>query len=600
MTKCRWEFEPTGRRGGATGEAFANTLQATGMSAAAVLAREAIQNSVDAHESDEKVRIQFRRVSLVGAEKKAFVKSLALKPGLTERRKALHLPSGTCLDTFNDDDTPLRLLYIEDYNTHGLYGAPESPKSHFFRLLFALGDGSKAREADGTGGSFGFGKSVYSSNSRIRTLVAYSVFDPKRKGSTDKAHARLMGCSYFDGHEIGAKYFSGRAWYGAPSGDGSGDVDPLSDAAAHEVAESLGFQVRGPKDYGTSMLVVDCGVECEELRESIEDWWWPRILDDGLDVALYEQGKLLSPPKPKKRADLKPFINCYEMAVGRSKPTGKHEKSDEFNKFEGIPLGSYGFTVVDGESKADNSATLRTDAVALIRGSRMVVSYLPVRGGSPLQCAGAFVAAPEVDKPLKVSEPPEHNRWDVESSRLDTLGGNAREIVRAVLTRLKQRMRDFANEASPAVPKQEIRLRSLERLLGHMFRPPTTSAGGGGGHPADPIEIHFVNQPHPVADEGKLTTRGSFGVALAGNSDRTSVKVALHVECLVQEDEGVSRDDPVAVQIESGDVDYTPDAKVPGKVYFPLGLDQKPNFSFRTGRYEPDWTTRIEVNVEEV
>jgi hypothetical protein len=76
--------------------------------------------------------------------------------------------------------------------------------------------------------------------------------------------------------------------------------------------------------------------------------------------------------------------------------------------------------------------------------------------------------------------------------------------------------------------------------------------------------------------------------------------VALHVECLVQEDEGVSRDDPVTVQIESNDVDYTHDAKVPGKVYFTLGLDEKPNFSFRTARYEPDWTTRIEVNVEEV
>jgi hypothetical protein len=348
------------------------------------------------------------------------------------------------------------------------------------------------------------------------------------------------------------------------------------------------------------MLVVDCGVECEELRESIEDWWWPRILDDGLDVALYEQGKLLLPPKPKKRGDLKPFINCYELAIGRSVPTGKHEKSDEFNKFEGIPLGSYGFTVVDEDSKSDNTVNPRIDTVALIRGSRMVVSYLPVRGGSPLRCAGAFVAAPEVDKPLKVSEPPEHNRWDVESSRLDTLGGNAREIVRAVLTRLKQRMRDFANDASPATPKQEIRLRSLERLLGNMFRPPTTSSGGGGGHPADPIEIHFTNQPHPVADDGKLTTRGSFGVALTGNSDRGPIKVALHVECLVQEDEGVSRDDPVTVQIESNDVDYTHDAKVPGKVYFTLGLDEKPNFSFRTARYEPDWTTRIEVNVEEV
>ena len=600
MTKCIWAFERTPKRGGATGEAFANTLQATGMSTAAVLAREAIQNSADAHIGDEKVRVEFRRVSLLGAEKKAFVKALAIEPGLTGRRKTLHLPKGTCLETFIDDNEPLRLLFIEDYNTHGLFGDPESPKSHFFRLLFALGDGSKAREADGSGGSFGFGKSVYSSNSRIRTLVAYSVFDPKRKGATDKAHSRLMGCSYFDGHEFGSQNFSGRAWYGTPSTEDSNDVEPLSDGAAHKVAATLGFRVREAGETGTSMLVVDCGVECEDLRESIEDWWWPRILDDALDVVLYEQDKPLPPPKPKKREDLKPFINCYELAVGRSQPTGKHEKSDEFNKFEGTPLGSYGFAVVEADAQHENNLSTRIDTVALIRGPRMVVSYLPIRGGSPLRCIGAFVAAPEIDKPLKVSEPPEHNRWDAESARLDTLGGNAREIVRAVLTRLKQRMRDFANDASPAAPKQDTRLRTLERLLGGMFRPPTTSHGGEGGHPAAPIEIHFVNPPHPVADQGQLTTRGSFRVALTDESERKSINVVLRVDCLVQEDEGVSRDDPVAVQLESNDVEHTSEPGSQGKVRFTLGRDEKPVFSFRTGRYAPDWTTRIEVSVEEM
>jgi hypothetical protein len=49
-----WVFERTPRMGGASGEAIINTLQATGMSPAAVLAREALQNSCDAYLKNSK------------------------------------------------------------------------------------------------------------------------------------------------------------------------------------------------------------------------------------------------------------------------------------------------------------------------------------------------------------------------------------------------------------------------------------------------------------------------------------------------------------------------------------------------------------------
>ena len=43
-----WIFEDSGPMGGAAGEAYANTLKSPGMQPEHVLAREAIQNSVDA------------------------------------------------------------------------------------------------------------------------------------------------------------------------------------------------------------------------------------------------------------------------------------------------------------------------------------------------------------------------------------------------------------------------------------------------------------------------------------------------------------------------------------------------------------------------
>lgn len=187
--------------GGATGEAFVNTLQATGMSPNAVLAREAIQNSSDAatNPGKEKVRVVFRRVQFIESQKTKFVQRAGLSSCIAKRAECLELQTGHCLTSLNDPDVPLSLLYIEDYLTHGLYGDPHDDSSHFFRLLLSLGDGSKSRGGKESGGSYGFGKSVYSANSRIHTIFAYSVFD--KKYVKNGVHARLMGCSYFNSHK---------------------------------------------------------------------------------------------------------------------------------------------------------------------------------------------------------------------------------------------------------------------------------------------------------------------------------------------------------------------------------------------------------------
>jgi hypothetical protein len=61
--------------GGAAGEAYANTLKSPGMRPEHVLAREAIQNSVDAAIEGEKVRVCFRHLLLNGSSKIAFVEA---------------------------------------------------------------------------------------------------------------------------------------------------------------------------------------------------------------------------------------------------------------------------------------------------------------------------------------------------------------------------------------------------------------------------------------------------------------------------------------------------------------------------------------------
>ena len=585
--------------GGATGEAYTNPLLGTGMEPAAVLAREAIQNSVDAQMSGQKVRVDLRRITLTGTAKADFVAAMGLDPALLSRRNSLKLPRDACLDTLSDEKQPLQLLYIEDYGTSGLHGDPAKSKSHFFRLLLSLGDGAKAREAEGSGGSYGFGKSVYSSNSRIHTLVAYSVFNPALSGVSPNNHARLMGCGYFNAHEYRDEEYSGRAWFGQPKGNGA---EPLVDQDAHSFAEQLGFNKRDKSDWGTSLLIIDCGVDCEMLRESIEEWWWPRLLDDelGLDIALFEQAQRLSPPRPRKRSDLRPFIDCFDLAIGRSLPVGEHQRTGAFNKLHDTPLGNFGFAVVGDDTASDEKLREKLGCIALLRKPRMIIEYMSVGATLPLPCVGTFVAAPEIDDSLKRSEPASHDKWDSKSGRLSELAPEAREAVTTVLQRLKAGLRKFANDAMPEAPKQDLRLKSLEKLLGGLFRPPTTSSGSQGATPSDPITINFVEEPHIVAEQTAIASKGSFRVALAEDADRDKVKIAVQVRCLVQEDEGLSKEDSIPALLHSDEINGSGTTTAEGAVIFELRRDESPLFEFKTDSYNRDWTTHVQVHVEEI
>lgn len=599
MGKPAWVFENTPEMGGATGGAFTNTLLGAGMEPAAVLAREAIQNSVDASEKGAKVSVQFRKVRLNGAEKFAFVKALRIGEQLRTHSKNVRLPKGSCFEHLDDPAKPLDLLFIEDFGTVGLFGPAHKSKSHFFRLLLSLGNDAKASGAEGSGGSYGFGKSVYSSNSRIHTIVAYSAFDKKLCGSEPAHDARLMACSYFNQHEQSGEDYTGRAWFGNAF-EATKRVDPLIDSDAHKLATSLGFASRASGLRGTSLLVVDCDVDCSILRDSIEEWWWPRLLDEelGLDVAIFDGETQLAPPRPRKRPDLKPFIECFDLAIGRSIPLGAHQKAGPFQRMHDKPLGDYGFVVVPEDDMSDERLKEKLGRVALIRAPRMVIEYMQPGGTIALPCVGVFVASPEIDTALKRSEPATHDKWDPKSGRLSELGPEARDWVEGVLRRLKSQFHAFAKAALPPAPKQELRLRALERLLGGALKPPG-GGGGGGGHTSDPIAISFLEEPALVQAKDRIATKGVVKIGLSEHADRNQIRVRVAVHCLVQEDDGVSREDPVTVHLHSDD----PALEGPSQgseLLFKLTKSSNARVSFTTDPYAPDWTTHLQVDVQEI
>lgn len=591
-----WVFQESDPMGGAAGEAYANTLKSPGMQPEHVLAREAIQNSVDAGINDSKVRVVFRHVLLSGASKTAFVEAAGLA-NIGSRADQLELAAPNCLTTLDRPRVPLSLLFVEDHSTEGLSGDPHDKSSNFYRLLLSLGDRSKVRGSKGTGGSYGFGKSVYSSSSAIQTIFAYTRF-------TDEAgyeRTRIFGCGYYRSHDYRGKNFSGRAWLGAKKeSDSAGRlvIDPVEGDKADKLAEKLGFQLRRKGDSGTTILIVDATTDLSAVVAGVEDWWWPRLIEHRLDVEIYDSNCELIPPRPKKQDHLRPFIEAFEIARGTAAPKPGSQKLAPLNKLGDTVLGSCGFVVVPVNDQGN--AIVRADwcnSVALIRAPLMVVAYKACSETAPT-VVGAFVANDAIDQSLRKSEPPAHDRWDPDSANLRDADDSGKKLVTAVLSRIKDNLKRFQREAAPPAPPKQKRLSILERALGSYFKP----KGLGPTNPPDattsPLHLEFSVQPHAIAAEkGMLRLCSTFDVFLDSHAEEDEVDLQMRIACPVLEDEGHEGDD-LALTIRHKGVKAEIDAEDHRVFRFVLRKGVKANFSVESESYDPAWTVRLRPEIE--
>jgi len=591
-----WVFQESDPMGGAAGEAYANTLKSPGMQPEHVLAREAIQNSVDAGIDGEKVRVCFRQVALTGAAKAAFIDAAGLS-NIAARAGELELAEPNCFASLERPRTPLSLLYVEDHNAEGLSGDPHDNGSNFYRLLLSLGDRSKARTSKGTGGSYGFGKSVYSSSSAIQTIFAYTRFI----GEDGAERTRLFGCGYYKSHDCRNKHFSGRAWLG--SGRHSDElgrtiVDPFEGRAADRQAEKLGFDVRVEGDLGTTILIVDATADLKHIMTGVEDWWWPRLIEHKLDVEVYDTGGVLSVPRPKKNDQLRPFIEAFEIARGIATPKPGMQKLSPLNRLGELQLGVCGFVVAPiNDQGIPIVRPDRCNTVALIRAPLMVVAYKCYSDTAPI-VVGAFMAADDVDPVLKKSEPPAHDRWDHESDNLRDASGEGKRIVSRVVSVIKDHLKRFQREAAPPAPAKQKRLSVLERALGSYFRPHNMGTKTPPEPYASPLHLEFTKQPHAIAtNDGMLKLRSAFNIYLDAKAEEDQVELQLRVGCPVLEDEGQEGDD-LKLTIKVAGVEAVADPEDHRIYRFALGKGGKAHFAIESEQYDPSWTVRLRPEVE--
>lgn len=544
-----WKFEEESPMGNTEGSAYAKAVSSKGKPKEHALVREAGQNTMDAadEQAASQVKLVMRREMLGQSRIGAFAELTRIGIDFESRLEKLRLSNPDTINSLLNSQAGVDLLYIEDFNTIGLGGplTRNSKDAHFRKLALSLGVGDKLTTGS-SGGSYGFGKAVYSGSSDCKTVFFYSTFDPNE--DTEGAHARLMGCAYFKGHQYEGKDYTGRAWWGVP--DDNGLVKPYVDDQAHDLAEKLGFTRRDANSKGASILVVGCGIlNMAEIRKAFELYWWPSIVDHTFDVELIDNGIPVDPPQPRQNSSVKPFVKAYELFLGMQKVESKNAtKKIVKGSTPDTIAGTWAAVFVDREVFDGEEELL--DSVALMRKPRMIVNYDKVGKEYLPGFASVFVAADEADPIYKKSEPQEHDLWD---EHHDELTSYERDFVSKSMKTLKRDIREFQRNLKPPVPEGGIQLPQLQKLLGSVFKskgpqkvPPK--------RPADPVNVHI--DPIRIEENGqaKILAKIKFKLKDEYNANELPAKISLRIPVLANDNQ-TADGEPIAFCFKLKDQD---------------------------------------------
>jgi hypothetical protein len=451
--------------------------------------REVLQNSCDAAISpEENVFVQFRACSLSEDQEAAWDTELGVSNHLRPRIQDAvpDFPQQKKLET---------VLFIDDYATTGLlYEHPKHiSESRFYRFFFGSGDNE---DQTGSGGSFGYGKAVYTDNSRIRTIVAYSC--SIEAGVSAK---RIFGITRTKKYEYEDRMYSGYIYHGRLDAGIDGEkTQPICGVDADNLAARLGFKVRDDQETGTSIAIV--GLDCPPqeflatIKQSTEVFWWKKIADKQLTVEFEDIDSNIETASPRDNIMLEPFLTCYEISSGR------REKPDQQKSlFREFPLNATGslryspgkvslLELQHGTETAPDTESLLINSVALFRSSGMVIEYRKPGGTSDTgrYVAGIFIANDKLNELLRSSEPASHWGWNENSARIAELGAfrdleislaESKRLVKSVKERIDRRFNEFRDKLGETLQVTQASFRSLDKLMTELLGSGKNPGGGG-------------------------------------------------------------------------------------------------------------------------
>ena len=556
---------------------------------ASLLARESIQNSWDAalerqefFGNAKKVgfHLEFRFVELKGKKKQQFVEAAGLNQ-LADHMQNIPdvnaneiVANPKTLTEITNNSEPLKLLYLIERGTTGMYGGWGTPKS---KMHLALANfGYTAKPIAGSGGTKGYGKTALARNSGTRTVICYSAFNPSIAPiHPDATHEdgevtrRIFGMGYWKKHEYrkGSELKSNNGWH--RFGYDKTTQQPATDAEADTIANALGVPVRdGQKaqDIGSTFVIIDPIIDANSLVDAVRRWWWPALIDrrEDFDVTVTDfDGRELK-PNPSGDPELEEFIRAYRLGEDLN-PKTEHraffqqvtvEYPDEGSqRVDPGVLHLVADPSVNGWTNPyDSSIDLNSDEgisashasiVALIRKTKMVVRYENVNPAKPY-VRGVFLSDPsKANQLLSVTEDALHSDWELKADEDRKASEHCFNFAKSIKSRIRSNTNQFREKFRQAgVSSNEVILNEFDRIMNPLRGKKKTTVITDPVDPKGPrgFDITFPEgRPEPEefikgANDGLIKMPGTFKIALDNDQSRESGEVEIEVRFQFERD----------------------------------------------------------------
>ncbi|MBJ6632713.1 hypothetical protein [Streptomyces sp. I5] len=416
-----WYSQPYPPEGASAAEGIRNQLGRPELDLLTILVRESAQNSWDARLPDSSAPVDYG------------IDMWTVDPAHAGAWRTL-LPAGA---PTNPDHFPLRttlrhpvirVLAVSDRGTRGLGGPTRANDAvgadrDFVSFIRNIGE---PRDRALGGGTYGFGKGIFYLLSKSGSVLVHS----RCRTSDGGYETRLIGCtlwkSYVATERGGDRRYTGRHWWGDTSGD---VVEPLVGTAADAVAQRLGLRPFGPRETGTTVVVIDPNLDefeqptdaAEYLAETVAWHLWPKMISaDGKPPAMRFSvtcdGVPYEVPDPRSTPPLHMFVKAYEvMKSGQGRDLACLKPKQHLGR---LGLDKRIMPPLE-RSRAKELLGIEdvVHHVCLMRPAELVVTYRP--GPKPPSIhqgyAGVFRADESMDEVYAKAEPPTHDAWNSQS-----------------------------------------------------------------------------------------------------------------------------------------------------------------------------------------
>lgn len=415
----------------------------------ATMVREALQNVLDVR-LDERVGVVFRIIRLRGKDLKDFQQALSWEKLAGHLRAAADVPQrhGRLLRGGLDElerSGEMLLLAVEDSGTSGLIGE-EHGEGNFAALARNNLDSSKSTTT--AGGSKGLGKGTWWRTSSVFTVIMNSDLSaPTEEGYLD---TRIIGRSELPWHQhADASTCAGPGWFGRIH---KRNGTTVAESYWNNRALARDLYVERDQDLGpgTTICVLgfhdpssdeqkDARTLSGDIEKAVVDYFWPAMAEGRLAVTVETwEGRTKKTVVEVDVASHVPMLVDTLQKLRAENLSERLVKAGDVVRRE-IALSVPARTAADGRHDAfrhdalllvrraaDDDEGRWLNHLAMYRGPRMVVEYLPLKsafsGAVPfyavLLCGEAVTGKPsaddaKADRFLRTAEPPAHDRWTV-------------------------------------------------------------------------------------------------------------------------------------------------------------------------------------------